>query len=66
MSRNSTLVEVEGLIYHFSTKDAYCVSVEKDTFEQDAERIFLAKKLVEKDGNVFIMPEFLAIYKGLA
>lgn len=62
--RNS-LIEVEDLEFHFETKDAYCVSLEEDTFEEEAERIFLPKSLVEKDGDVFTMPEWLAQEKGL-
>lgn len=59
------LVDVEDLIYHFSTRDAYCVSTEEDTFEAEAERIFLPISLVEKNGDTFTMPERLAIDKGL-
>lgn len=58
-------VELEDLIFHFETKLAYCVSTEEDEFGKEAERIFLPKSLVEKDGDIFIMSEKLAIEKGL-
>lgn len=61
----SNKIEIEDLIYHFATKDAYCVSIEEDEFGKEAERIFLPKSLVEKDGDVFIMPENIAYEKGL-
>lgn len=59
------IIELEDLITHYQTAYAYCVSTEEDTFEEEAERIFLPKSLVSKDGDVYTMPEWLAEEKGL-
>lgn len=63
------LIELDNLIYHFSTDLAYCVSIEEDSFGQEAERIFLPKSKVEfygtKEKAVFAMTEKFAEQKGL-
>lgn len=58
-------VEIDDLILHFETKEAFCVSTEEDEFGKEAERIFLPKSLVRKDYTTFIMPEWLAVEKEL-
>lgn len=59
------IIELDDLIYHFETKDAWCVSIEEDEFGKEAERIFLPKSIVTKDGDVFVMSERFAEQKGL-
>lgn len=60
-----TLIDLEDLILHFEQPQYYCVSIEEDTFGNEAERIFLSKNKVEKDGDTFTMPEWYAEKKGL-
>lgn len=66
---NRDIVTLEDLIYHHSTDKSYVVTLEEDTFEEEAERIYLPKSLVEKHetptGFAFEMPEWLAEEKGL-
>lgn len=61
--------ELDYLIRHEErdTAGAWCVSVDEDTFEKEAERIFLPKSKCElmDDGKTFLVPEWLAIDKGL-
>lgn len=47
------------------TPAAYGVVIEDDSFEGEAEIIWLPKSQVTKDGNTFYVPEWLAIEKGL-
>lgn len=53
------------------TDASWCVSEFDDTFEKEAERIFLPKSQCEYEGedeeglHQFKMPEWLAIEKGL-
>lgn len=65
----SSKIEIDDLIYHFETKDAYCVSTEEDEFGEEAERIFLPKSIVDRSGPkeqyVFTMSEYIAQEKGL-
>lgn len=70
----SEYVQVEDLIYHFSTDEAICVSIEEDTFGNEAERIFMPKSKLKEfetfqtDDNtlcVIELPEWLATEKGL-
>jgi len=67
MSGKSRLVDIDDVIHQEDndTELAYCVSKDEDTFEEQADRIYLPKKLVELDNGVFTMPEWLALDKGL-
>lgn len=58
-------VEVFETIEHLSTPMAWCVRVEEETFGVEAENIYLPKSQVERDGNFYIMPQWLAEEKGL-
>lgn len=69
---SNEIIEVQDLVRHEDrdTYMSYCVSKEEDTFEKEAERIFLPKSQVEyvgeyKAGHSFNMPEWLALEKGL-
>lgn len=65
-SRGSEVtVEVLETFENLSTSMAWCVRVEEDGFEGEAERIFLPKSQVERDGNSYVMPQWLAEEKDL-
>lgn len=61
----SNLVELDHLIFHYEKPTYYCVSIDEDKFGEEAERIFLSKDHVEKDGDSFIMSEWYAEKKGV-
>lgn len=58
-------VEVLETIEHLCTPKAWCVRVEEDEFSKDAEKIYLPKSQVERDGNFYVMPQWLAEEKDL-
>lgn len=65
-SRDSDVtVEVLDTLEHLSTSLAWCVRVEEETFGVDPENIYLPKSQVERDGNSYVMPQWLAEEKGL-
>lgn len=65
MARDETIVEVEDLIFHFETPVYYCISIEEDKFDVEADRIFLSKEIADKEGDVFLMPQWYAEKKEL-
>lgn len=58
-------VEVLETIEHLCTPKAWCVRVEEDGFGEEAEKIYLPKSQVERDGNSYVMPQWLAEEKDL-
>lgn len=65
-SRGSDVtVEVLETVEHLCTPLAWCVRVEEETFGVDPENIYLPKSQVERDGNSYVMPQWLAEEKGL-
>ena len=65
MSKEVELCDIDANLIT-ETKDAFCITVEDDTFIKEADRIWLPKSKVENnnDGS-FTLPVWLAEVKGL-
>ena len=63
-NKNSERVEVDVDLV-CETKDAYCVKIDEDTFEQEAKRIWVPKSLSELDDGTLTVAEWFAIKVGL-
>lgn len=65
MARESEMVEIDHVEQKFETAKAYGVT-EGELDDDDKEVIiWLPKSYVDKDGKTFLVPEWLAIEKGL-
>lgn len=58
-------VEVLDTIEGLCSPLAWCVRVEEETFGVDARNIYLPKSQVERDGNMYTMPQWLVEEKEL-
>lgn len=62
---NKQVIDVDADLV-CETKDAYCVTIDEDTFEKQAERIWVPKSLSEFDNGTLTVAEWFAIKVGLA